>query len=54
MNNTLMVYLNKRLRQNDPKFAGANQQPGPVICISREVGCGARPKEFLQKMESIE
>ena len=41
MNNTLMVYLNKRLRQNDPKFAGANQQPGPVICISREVGCGA-------------
>jgi len=35
-----MVYLNKRLRQNDPKYQSANAQPGPVICISREVGCG--------------
>lgn len=41
MNNTLMVYLNKRLHQGDPKFMAANSQPGPVICISREVGCGA-------------
>ncbi|HZL08860.1 MAG TPA: cytidylate kinase-like family protein [Prolixibacteraceae bacterium] len=40
MNNTLMVYLNKRLHQNDPRFLAANTQPGPVICISREVGCG--------------
>lgn len=35
-----MVYLNKRLHQNDPKYLGHNSQPGPVICISREVGCG--------------
>jgi cytidylate kinase len=40
MNNTLMVYLNKRLHQNDPKYLGHSNQPGPVICISREVGCG--------------
>jgi len=40
MNNTLMVYLNKRLHQNDPKYSGYNSQPGPVISISREVGCG--------------
>ena len=40
MNNTLMVYLNKRLHQNDPKYLGHDSQPGPVICISREVGCG--------------
>lgn len=35
-----MVYLNKRLHQNDPKYLAAHSQPGPVICISREVGCG--------------
>ena len=40
MNNTLMVYLSKRLHQNDPKYLGHSSQPGPVICISREVGCG--------------
>jgi len=40
MNNTMMVYLNKRLHQHDPRFMAANSQPGPVICISREVGCG--------------
>jgi cytidylate kinase len=40
MNNTLMVYLNKRLHQNDPKYLEHNSHPGPVICISREVGCG--------------
>lgn len=40
MNNTLMVYLNKRLHQHDPKYQSSNLQPGPVICISREVGCG--------------
>ncbi len=41
MNNTLMVYLNKRLHQNNPKYLDVNRKPGPVICISREVGCGA-------------
>jgi len=35
-----MVYLNKRLHQNDPKYQSNKTQPGPVICISREVGCG--------------
>lgn len=40
MNNTLMVYLSKRLHQNDPKYVEHSSQPGPVICISREVGCG--------------
>lgn len=40
MNNTLMVYLSKRLRQNHNKYPTINHQPGPVICISREVGCG--------------
>lgn len=40
MNNTMMVYLNKRLHQHDPKYLAANTQRGPVICISREVGCG--------------
>ena len=40
MNNTLMVYLNKRLHQNDPGYLGYSNQPRPVICISREVGCG--------------
>ena len=39
MNNTLMVYLNKRLRQNNNNYPTVNHQPGPVICISREVGC---------------
>jgi cytidylate kinase len=40
MNNTLMVYLNKRMHEHDPKYMQGNSQPGPVICISREVGCG--------------
>ena len=37
MNNALMVYLNKRLRQNNNKYPNINHQPGPVICISGEV-----------------
>jgi cytidylate kinase len=41
MNNTLMAYLNKRLHPNDTRYPEANSQPGPVISISREVGCGA-------------
>lgn len=40
MDNSLMVYLNKRLHQFDPKYLTAKTQPGPVICISRDVGCG--------------
>lgn len=40
MNNTLMVYLNKRLHQNSNKYHVPNHPAGPVICISREVGCG--------------
>jgi cytidylate kinase len=40
MDNTLMLYLNKRLHKSDPKYLAANTQHGPVICISREVGCG--------------
>lgn len=40
MNNTLMVYLNKRLHQNDTRLRDHDSRPGPVICISREVGCG--------------
>lgn len=35
-----MVYLNKRLHQNDQKYQSASKDPGPVICISRDVGCG--------------
>lgn len=35
-----MVYLTKRLRQNSISYQTNPQQPGPVICISREVGCG--------------
>jgi cytidylate kinase len=40
MDNTLMVYLNKRLIKQDVRHLSASTQPGPVICISREVGCG--------------
>jgi cytidylate kinase len=41
MNNTLMGYLNKRLHHDNQRIAEINRKPGPVICISREVGCGA-------------
>ena len=40
MNNTLMVYLSKRLHQNNNNYHSEPHQAGPVICISREVGCG--------------
>ncbi|MDP2334968.1 MAG: cytidylate kinase-like family protein [Bacteroidota bacterium] len=40
MENNLITYLNKRLHQHDTKYPAANTPPGPVICISREVGCG--------------
>lgn len=35
-----MIYLNKRLHQHDSVYGSTGAQPGPVICISREVGCG--------------
>lgn len=41
MNNSLMNYLNKRLHPVDAYYQSAVTHPGPVICISREVGCGA-------------
>jgi len=48
MNNTLMVYLNKRIRQNNNKYPTVNHQPGPVICISGEVECaGANIAQML-------
>ncbi|MBL7972391.1 MAG: cytidylate kinase-like family protein [Prolixibacteraceae bacterium] len=40
MNNTLAIYLNKRLHHDHPKYLKEKTTPGPVICISREVGCG--------------
>ena len=40
MDNSLMLYLNKRLHKHDLKYVAAEITPGPVICISREVGCG--------------
>ena len=41
MKNSLMAYLNKRMHPKDSNYPALNAQPGPVICISREVGCGA-------------
>ena len=35
-----MIYLNQRFHQQDLKYKSDNTQPGPVICISREGGCG--------------
>jgi cytidylate kinase len=35
-----MIYLSRRLHQNNHNFKSDSHQPGPVICISREVGCG--------------
>ena len=39
MSNSLMIYLNKRLREEEDylKFSYSGS-PGPVITISREVG----------------
>jgi cytidylate kinase len=34
-----MIYLNKRLHENK-MYPQENREPGPVITISREVGCG--------------
>lgn len=40
MYNALTHYLNRRLYQDESRFKNPNTQPGPVICITREVGCG--------------
>ncbi len=40
MENALTNYLNRRLHQYDLNYKAANSQPGPVVCITREVGCG--------------
>ena len=40
MENNLITYLDKRL-QNKPEKEGLVRNPGPVITISREVGCNA-------------
>ncbi|MDX8339654.1 cytidylate kinase-like family protein [Draconibacterium sp. IB214405] len=39
MGNSLMNYLNRRLKEANPLESGNLGQAGPVITISREVGC---------------
>lgn len=39
MNNTLLAYLNKRMSRVAPVVVEEGRPPGPVITISREVGC---------------
>ncbi len=39
MNNTLLTYLNKRMNRVAPIVVHEERPPGPVITISREVGC---------------
>ncbi len=39
MGNTLMIYLNKRLLEEESFKKGNPAKAGPVITISREVGC---------------
>ncbi|TNF44033.1 MAG: cytidylate kinase-like family protein, partial [Bacteroidetes bacterium] len=39
MSNTLISYLNKRFEEEKESIARIAQKPGPVITISREVGC---------------
>ncbi|KAF0238029.1 MAG: hypothetical protein FD181_1425 [Prolixibacteraceae bacterium] len=39
MSNTLISYLNKRYLEEKESIARISQKPGPVITISREVGC---------------
>ena len=41
MKNTLMAYLSKRFNQDPHIYQKTKHSPGPVICISREAGCGA-------------
>lgn len=39
MGNSLMIYLNKRLKEENSFKKGYTTKAGPVITISREVGC---------------
>ena len=39
MSTTLINYLNKRFLEEKESIARISQAPGPVITISREVGC---------------
>ncbi|MCG6187718.1 MULTISPECIES: cytidylate kinase-like family protein [Maribellus] len=39
MGNSLMIYLNKRLKEEDSYMKNPATTAGPVITISREVGC---------------
>lgn len=39
MSNTLISYLNKRFEEEKESIARIARKPGPVITISREVGC---------------
>lgn len=39
MGNSLMIYLNKRLKEESSFKKGNSAKAGPVITISREVGC---------------
>ena len=39
MGNSLMIYLNKRLKEEDTLKKSLTVKAGPVITISREVGC---------------
>ncbi len=40
MNNSLLNYMNKRLGEKEAMKASSTSSAGPVITISREVGCG--------------
>ena len=48
MDNTMWSYLNKRMQQQSPNYQNSNTSPGPVICISREVGC--KGVKFAQQL----
>lgn len=48
MDNTMWSYLNKRMQQQSPNYQNSNTSSGPVICISREVGC--KGVKFAQQL----
>ncbi len=50
MDNTMWNYLNKRMQQQTPGYKNSDTTPGPVICISREVGC--KGVKFAQQLAS--
>jgi len=56
MENSLELYLNKRLGKHEHGISSEYLKPGPVVTISREVGCGAvklakKLSEELNKLE---